>query len=49
MNNELIDKITGLFRNDEEIAAVYLFGSQAKDKGHGKSDIDLGFLFNEQL
>ena len=49
MKKEIQSKIADLFNNDKEIAAVYLFGSRAKNNESEKSDIDLGFLFNEKL
>jgi uncharacterized protein len=49
MKKEIQSKIADLFKNDKEIAAVYLFGSHAKNNESAKSDIDLGFLFNEKL
>lgn len=35
------------FRAKEGIVAVYLFGSQAKQKGHGGSDVDIAVLYEE--
>ncbi len=43
-----LDKIIPVFKNDE-IAAVYLFGSQASGKIHSHSDVDIAILFNEKL
>jgi len=49
-NSESIDlnKIIPIFEN-EDIAAVYLFGSQATGKKHPESDLDLAILFNKKL
>jgi len=48
MNKEFQNRIAGLFTKDKEVAALYLFGSQAKNKEHDRSDIDLAILFNEK-
>jgi len=41
-------RLTPLFRK-EGLQLVLLFGSMAKGSVHGKSDIDLGFLFDEPV
>ena len=43
--NKIQQIITSLFHNDPEVTAVYLFGSQATQKNHINSDIDLAILF----
>ena len=49
MTKDIQKKIAGILQNDSDIAAVYLFGSQAKNKGHKRSDIDLAILFKKKL
>jgi predicted nucleotidyltransferase len=46
--NDIKDRLTPLFRK-EGLQLVLLFGSIAKGSAHGKSDIDLGFLFDEPV
>jgi hypothetical protein len=46
MKNKLIEKLTAYFKTKPGIVAVYLFGSYAKGKEHGTSDIDIGLLFD---
>jgi len=46
--NEIKDRLTPLFRK-EGLQLVLLFGSIAKGSVHRKSDIDLGFLFDEPV
>jgi predicted nucleotidyltransferase len=43
--NELRKKLSPLY-TDKSLRFIILFGSQAKGKGHAKSDIDIGFLFD---
>ncbi|MBN2012095.1 nucleotidyltransferase domain-containing protein [candidate division KSB1 bacterium] len=47
--NEITSIINQNFKNDEIIAAIYLFGSQASGKTHSRSDIDIAILFNKCL
>lgn len=47
--NELFEKISTIFKNDPEVAAVYLFGSYATGKAHDSSDLDLAILFTQPL
>lgn len=35
--------------NEEDLIAVYLFGSQAEDKAHYLSDVDVAVLFDDQM
>jgi predicted nucleotidyltransferase len=46
--NDIRDRLTPLFRK-EGLQFVLLFGSIVKGSVHGKSDIDLGFLFDEPV
>ena len=46
--NDIKDRLTPLFRK-EGLQLVLLFGSVAKGNIHRKSDIDLGFLFDEPV
>jgi predicted nucleotidyltransferase len=46
---EIQKRISPLFEHDPEVAAVYLFGSQATGKNDSKSDIDLAILFERRL
>ena len=43
-----MNKIIPIYKN-KDIAAVYLFGSQATGKKHPKSDLDLAILFHKKL
>lgn len=43
---EIKEKLTPLFE-EEGLQLVLLFGSMASGKAHGRSDIDLGFLFDK--
>ena len=43
---EIKEKLPPLFE-EEGLQLVLLFGSMASGKAHGRSDIDLGFLFDE--
>ena len=45
---DIKDRLTPLFRK-EGLQLVLLFGSIAKGSVHKKSDIDLGFLFDEPV
>jgi predicted nucleotidyltransferase len=44
LNKSLQQKIVGYFSDKPEIAAVYLYGSQAKGTARDDSDIDLAVL-----
>lgn len=46
--SDIKDRLTPLFRK-ERLQLVLLFGSVAKGNVHRKSDIDLGFLFDEPV
>jgi predicted nucleotidyltransferase len=46
--HDIKERLTPLFRK-EEMQLVLLFGSMANGSVHGKSDIDLGFLFDEPV
>lgn len=39
------DKLIDYFADDKDIAAIYLFGSQAAGTAQSESDLDLAFLF----
>jgi uncharacterized protein len=41
----MINKIIDYFSSRPEVAAVYLFGSYARDRQHQTSDVDIGILF----
>lgn len=43
-----LEKIKNFFTNKPEIAAVYLYGSFAKNKATKNSDIDLGVVFEKK-
>lgn len=45
----LIKKIKGYFKSQPDVCAVYLFGSYAREKATGISDVDLGVLFYEDF
>jgi predicted nucleotidyltransferase len=46
--NDIKDRLAPFFKK-EGLQLVLLFGSIAKGSVHGKSDIDLGFLFDEPV
>ena len=46
MKDKLINKLKAYFEDKSEVTAVYLFGSQAKNKTTPSSDVDLGILLN---
>ena len=46
---QILKKIQPIFQNNAEVAAVYLFGSQATQKTHSQSDIDLAIFFERRL
>jgi predicted nucleotidyltransferase len=46
--NDIKERLTPLFQK-KGLQLVLLFGSIAKGNVHRKSDIDLGFLFNEPI
>ena len=46
MNKNIIYQINRYFKDKNEVIAVYLFGSYAKDKEQVKSDIDLAILLD---
>ena len=48
MNSEMIDKISHYFNDHPEVAAVYVFGSYAKEKQKKFSDIDLAILLKNK-
>ncbi len=48
MDRETISaKIRDALANEDDLVAVYLFGSQAEGKAHHLSDIDVAVLFDE--
>ncbi|MBC7334225.1 MAG: nucleotidyltransferase domain-containing protein [Actinobacteria bacterium] len=49
MNNKILKKISNFFAKQEDIVAVYLYGSRAKEKETCKSDLDLAVLFRKPL
>jgi predicted nucleotidyltransferase len=46
MKDKLTKKLRAYFEDRAEVIAVYLFGSQAKNKTHGSSDVDIGILLD---
>ena len=48
MKAQIIESIKSYFKLKPEVAAVYLFGSYARDVEHRKSDIDIGILVKER-
>ena len=46
MENALIEKIQSYFLTENEVVAVYLFGSYALGKARRTSDVDIGILLN---
>lgn len=48
MNPSIISLVTDYFKLRWEVAAVYLFGSQATGKAHPHSDVDLGILLKRK-
>ena len=46
MNNKIIEKIEGYFKNRSDVTAVYLFGSYASGKESLSSDLDIGILLD---
>ena len=46
MNDKIIEKIKGYFRDKSEVIAVYLFGSYASGKESLSSDLDIGLLLD---
>lgn len=45
----LVQQIVALLAEQDDILAVYLFGSQAQGKAHRASDVDIAILFVETL
>jgi len=45
---EIRNSLSPLFE-DKTLKLIFLFGSQATEKTHKKSDIDLAFLFNKNI
>jgi len=45
----LIEKLTAYFSDQDDIDIVYLFGSVAKGKERGSSDVDIAVLFSEGM
>lgn len=45
----LIKKLTAYFSDQDDIDIVYLFGSVAKGKERGSSDVDIAVLFSEGM
>jgi predicted nucleotidyltransferase len=46
INKELIQKLRSYFQPQEDVIAVYLFGSTVKGKNRMDSDLDLAVLFH---
>ena len=46
MKNNLTIRLKNFFKDKPEVIAVYIFGSQAKDKTGGSSDVDIGILLD---
>ena len=46
MKNKLINKLKAYFEHKSEVIAVYLFGSQVKNKTDRSSDVDIGILLD---
>jgi predicted nucleotidyltransferase len=46
MENALIEKVKSYFLNENEVVAVYLFGSYARGRAKRTSDVDIGILLN---
>jgi predicted nucleotidyltransferase len=46
MKDELTKKLRAYFEDRAEVIAVYLFGSQAKNKTDRSSDVDIGILLD---
>lgn len=49
LTDNQIKKIQDYFARQEDVVAVYLYGSFAKESNHKKSDIDFGVLFNSSV
>ncbi|MCU0601025.1 MAG: nucleotidyltransferase domain-containing protein [Desulfobacterales bacterium] len=45
----MVQKIIDYFSTRPEVAAVYLFGSYARNRQHQTSDVDIGILFEDVL
>jgi predicted nucleotidyltransferase len=46
MDNDIATKLESYFRSENDVVAVYLFGSAAEGKARPTSDIDIGVLFD---
>ena len=46
IKDKLIEKIRDVFRQEEAVVAVYLFGSFTSEKMKPGSDIDIGILLD---
>ena len=46
MKDKLINKLNAYFEDKSEVIAVYLFGSQVKNKTDRSSDVDIGILLD---
>lgn len=49
LKKEMVDLINKIFKKDDSILAVYLFGSQVKGKPHKYSDVDIAVLFEDTI
>ncbi len=49
MRGDLENKLYDFFRERSEVAAVYLFGSQARGDAREKSDVDVAVIFDASL
>lgn len=49
MKNKLLNQIKNYFKNNDEVASVYLFGSAASAKEKAASDIDIAILLKPNV
>ena len=47
--NRLIEKIQSYFSDENDVVAVYLFGSYAQGKARRTSDVDIGIFEKKQI
>lgn len=48
-SDDIARQIRQIYESDREVAAVYVFGSNATGRAHAQSDIDLAILFERRL
>lgn len=49
MDSKLTEKLISYFEKINSVSAVYVFGSQARNDTHERSDIDIAVLFSKSI